>query len=118
MLERRQLRRKKTVLPVKVSIAGTTLFVHTLDITASGARLGSLRNELKQGETIVLRRGSQKARFMVSWVKQLNSNEIQAGVQALEPLDNFWGVDLSADERENKKNADFLMTLLSETPKP
>jgi hypothetical protein len=45
----------------------------------------------------------------------LNSNEIQAGVQALEPLDNFWGVDLSADEREKKKNSDILMTLLSET---
>ena len=118
MLERRQLRRKKTVLPVKVSIAGTTQFAHTLDITASGARLGSLRNELKQGETIVLRRGSQKARFIISWVKQLNSNEIQAGVQALEPLDNFCGVDLSADEREKKKNTDILMTLLSETPKP
>jgi hypothetical protein len=115
MLERRQLRRKKMVLPVKVSMAGTSQFAHTLDITVSGARLGSLRSELKQGETIVLRRGSQKARFTISWVKQLNPKEIQAGVQALEPLNNFWGVDLSADEREQKKDADILMTLLSES---
>jgi hypothetical protein len=42
----------------------------------------------------------------------LKPNEIQAGAQALEPLDNFWGVDLSADEGEEKKNVDILMTLL------
>jgi hypothetical protein len=62
-LERRQLRRKKTVLPVKVSVADTSQFAHTLDITASGVRLDSLRSELKQGETIVLRRGIAESKI-------------------------------------------------------
>jgi hypothetical protein len=37
------------------------------------------------------------------------------GSEALEPRENFWGVDLTAKEREEKKNADMLMTLLSKT---
>jgi hypothetical protein len=113
MLERRKTRRKKMVLPVKVAMFGSTQFAHTLDITASGARLGSLRSELKPGEIIVLHRGAKKAKFRISWVQQLNPKEIQAGIEALEPQQNFWGVDLTAEEREEKKNVEMLMTLLS-----
>ena len=115
MLERRKTRRKKMVLPVKVSMFGSTQFAHTLDITASGARLGSLRSELKPGEIIVLHRGAKKAKFRISWVQQVNSKELQAGIEALEPRENFWGVDLTAEEREEKKNSEMLMTLLSKT---
>jgi len=115
MLERRKTRRKKMILPVKVSMFGSTQFAHTLDITASGARLGSLRSELKTGEIIVLHRGAKKAKFRISWVQQVNPKEIQAGIEALEPRENFWGVDLTAEEREEKKNAEMLMTLLSKT---
>ena len=103
------------VLPVKVSMFGSTQFAHTLDITASGARLGSLQSELKTGEIIVLHRGAKKAKFRISWVQQVNPKEIQAGIEALEPRENFWGVDLTSEEREEKKNVDMLMTLLSET---
>src|SRR2546423_8168512 len=113
MLERRKTRRKKMVLPVKVSMFGSAQFAHTLDITASGARLGSLRSELKAGEIIVLHRGAKKAKFRISWVQQVNSKELQAGIEALEPRENFWGVDLTAEEREEKKNSEMLMTLLS-----
>ena len=115
MLERRKTRGKKMILPVKVSMFGSTQFAHTLDITASGARLGSLRSELKTGEIIVLHRGAKKAKFRISWVQQVNPKEIQAGIEALEPRENFWGVDLTAEEREEKKSVDMLMTLLSET---
>jgi len=83
--------------------------------SASGARLGSLRSELKTGEIIVLHRGAKKAKFRISWVQQVNPKEIQAGIEALEPRENFWGVDLTAEEREEKKSVDMLMTLLSET---
>src|SRR5436190_5125224 len=110
MLERRRTRRRKMVLPVKVSMFGSTQFAHTLDISASGARLGSLRSELKTGEIIVLQRGTKKAKFRISWVR-LNAKEIQAGIEALEPQQNFWGVDLTAEEREEKKNVEMLMTL-------
>ena len=115
MLERRRTRRRKMVLPVKVSMFGSTQFAHTLDITASGARLGSLRNELKPGEIIVLQRGVKKAKFRICWVQQVNPTEMQAGIEALQPQENFWGVDLTAEEREQKENVEMLMTLLSET---
>ena len=88
------------ILPVKVSMFGSTQFAHTLDLTASGARLGSLRSELKPGEIIVLHRGAKKAKFRISWVRQVNPKEIQAGIEAVEPRENFWGVDLTAEERD------------------
>ena len=101
------------VLPVKVSMFGSTQFAHTLDITASGARLGSLWSALKPGEIIILHRGAKKAKFRICWVQEVKPKEIQAGIEALEPRENFWGVDLTAEEREKKKNVEMLMTLLS-----
>jgi len=93
---------------------GSTQFAHTLDITASGARLGSLRDELKPGEIILLQRGVKKAKFLICWIQQVNPKEMQAGIEALQPQENFWGVDLTAEEREQKENVEMLMTLLSE----
>src|SRR2546430_12091385 len=111
MLERRKTRRKKMVLPVKVSMFGSTQFAHTLDITASGARLGSLRSELKAGEIIVLHRGAKKAKFRISWVQQVNSKELQPGSEALEPGENFLSVDLTPEERRENQNYELLTTL-------
>jgi hypothetical protein len=102
------------VFPVKVAMFGSTQFAHTLDVTSSGARLGSLRTQLKPGEIIVLQRGVKKAKFRICWVQQVNTTEMQAGIEALLPQDNFWGVDLTAEECEQKENAQMLMTLLSE----
>ena len=59
-----------------------------------------------------LQRGSKKAGFRVQWVRQLGPNEVQAGVESLEPQNNFWGVNLS-DEAEAKKDMQTLLTLLS-----
>jgi hypothetical protein len=113
MSEKRKSKRTKMVLPVKVSISGTTHLAHTFDITYVGARLGGLHTELKQGQIISLQRGSQKANFKVMWVQQVGPNETQAGVQATEQQNNFWGVDLSEQDRENKSNVDALMALMS-----
>jgi hypothetical protein len=55
--------------------------------------------------------------FRIAWVRQLSPNELQAGVEALEPQSNFWGVDLSDREREAKKQTQALMTLLSSCSK-
>jgi hypothetical protein len=71
MPERRTQPRRKTVLPVKVSVGEATQLAHTVDITYTGARLGGLRTALHPGETVILQRGSQKARCRVAWVRQV-----------------------------------------------
>jgi hypothetical protein len=113
MLDKRKSPRRKMVLPVKVLIDQATHLAHTVDITESGARLGALRMELQPGTIISLQRGSQRAKFQIAWVRQLAPNELQAGIESLQPQASFWGVDLSARGREIKKEAqEALMTLL------
>ena len=112
--ERRKYKRTKMVLPVKVSIGGATHLAHTFDLTYVGARLGGLHVELKSGDIISLQRGANKAPFRVMWVTQITPNEIQAGVQAVEQQNNFWGIDLSEQEREGKSSGvDALMSLMA-----
>jgi hypothetical protein len=100
------------VLPVKISVGKVTGLAHTIDITPSGARLGALRTQLQPGTTISLQRGPKKAQFRIEWIKQLAPNELQAGIKALEPQNNFWGVNL-ADDLDAKKDMETLMSLLS-----
>jgi hypothetical protein len=118
MLERRKSPRKKMILPVKVSIDQNTHLAHTVDITGAGARVGGLRTQLQPGMVVDLQRGSRKAKFRIMWFQQLGANEAQIGIECLEPQDKFWGVDLSEQDRETKKDMDALMSLLSASPKP
>lgn len=101
------------VLPVKVLIDQTMHLAHTVDITGAGARIGGLREKLQQGAVIELQRGPRKAKFSVRWVRPLGPTEIQIGVESSELQDKFWGVDLSAQDQESKREMDALMTLLS-----
>jgi hypothetical protein len=112
MLEKRTSPRRKMVLPVKVSIDKATCLVHTVDITDAGAQLGGLKAQLQPGMIISLQRGPQKAKFRIAWVRQLAPSELRAGVEPLEPQNNFWGVDFS-DRQHEAKNMKALMTLLS-----
>ena len=112
MAEQRKNKRTKMVLPVKVSISGATHLAHTFDLTYVGARIGGLHTELKTGQIVSLQRGSKKANFRVVWVQQLSPNEIQAGVQAVDMQNNFWGVDLSEQEKEGR-NIDAVMAFMS-----
>src|ERR1700680_2540668 len=94
MLNKRKSPRRKMVLPVKVSIDKATHLAHTLDITPRGARLGALRTQLKPGTIITLQRGTKKAEFRVEWIKQLGPNELQAGIESLEPQNSFFGASI------------------------
>ena len=62
---------------------------------------------------VSLQRGPHKAKFRVAWLRELAPNELQAGVECLEPRSNFWGVNLSDRENEAKKDMQALMTLLT-----
>jgi hypothetical protein len=92
--------RTKVVLPLRVWLderAGQTLstqWVHTIDISQIGCRLGGLRTKLSPGETIALQRGQHKVPFRVIWSKHLAANENQAGIEALDYGRNIWAVEL------------------------
>jgi hypothetical protein len=115
MLKVRKSPRRKMVLAVKVSIDKVTHLAHTLDITETGARLGGLRTQLQPGMIVNLQRGSDKAKFRIAWIRQLAPNELQAGIECLEPQNNFWGVDLSDREKEAKEDWQAVMTVLGST---
>jgi hypothetical protein len=117
MLDKRKSPRRKMVLPVRVSIDQVTHLAHTVDINEKGARLGGLRTQLQPGMIVSLQRGSHKAKARIAWVQQLGPNELQAGVECLEPQNNFWGVNLSDRESTAKKDMQALMTVLSGRPK-
>jgi hypothetical protein len=113
MPEKRTSPRRKMVLSVKVTIEKGTHLAHTVDITPEGARLGALRTKLQPGTIISLQRGSKKAKFRIAWIRQLAPTELQAGVESLEPQNNFWGVDLSDQGQESKNDTQVLMTFVS-----
>jgi hypothetical protein len=109
MQERRGNPRKKMVLPVKVSIGEGAGLAYTLDITSMGARLGGIQITFEAGQTVVLTRNGRKASFRVAWIRQVSPKEIHAGIEAMQPLDNFWGVDLT--EQAAKKDIEAMMSL-------
>ena len=117
MLNKRNSSRRKMVLPVKFSVDKVTHLAHTVDITSRGALLGALRTQLQPGTIITLQRGANKADFRVQWIRRLGSNELQAGIESLAPLqDKFWGLNL-ADDPPAKKDLQTFLTLLSNRSK-
>jgi len=116
-LEKRVSQRRRMVLPIKMCIDKDSHLVHTIDIGSTGARLGALREQLRPGTIVTLQRGSKKAKFRIAWVRQLAPGEVQAGVEALERQERFWGVDLSASEAETKKDVEAFLKLLPDPAK-
>lgn len=88
------------VLPLRLCLdeaSGGTLsmqWIHTIDISQVGCRLGGLRTNLSPGQTIALQRGGQKASFRVIWSKHLEAEEHQAGIEALDYGRNIWAKEL------------------------
>lgn len=111
MQERRGNPRRKMVLPVKVSIGEGAGLAYTMDITSSGARLGGVQVTFEPGQTVSLTRNGRKANFRVVWIRQISPKEIHAGIEAMQPVDNFWGVDLGDREQAAKKDLEALMSL-------
>jgi hypothetical protein len=112
-VERRKSKRTKMVLPVKVTLAGSTYLAHTFDLTTRGARVGGLRSTLQPGETVCLQRGAKKGNFKVVWIQQLGTNEVQVGLEAQDLPANFWGIDLSEHEAQKTSNVEALMALFA-----
>jgi len=115
--ERRRHKRKKVILPVRLSRGDANgqaagQFLHTIDITETGARVGGLHTVIEPGQLIILQRGQAKARFRVIWTKQLSPSELHAGIESAELDKNIWGFDLQDPEETAGKDNEFLMQVL------
>ncbi len=77
--------RTKAVLPVRVKGKDSSgkpfeELVHTLDVTASGVRLGSVRRELNVLDEITIFYRQRKMQYRVVWTKKLQgTSEFQVG---------------------------------------
>jgi len=102
MIQRRG-NRTKAVIPVRVKgkdSAGRSFedLAHTLDITASGARLGSIRRELNLFDEVTVFYRQRKIQFRVVWTKKMKgTSEFQVGLQATTQDKEAWG--MSAQEQ-------------------
>ena len=101
-LEKRVAPRKKIVLPLRSSAAGTSnnssIAVHTLDLSRQGAKLGAFRDQVKIGDILTMQRQHKRAKCKVVWVRQMGPREIQVGIELIGKDDAFWGIPLE-DER-------------------
>jgi hypothetical protein len=90
--------RAKAVLPVRLKgndSSGKAFeeLVHTLDVTPSGIRLGSVRHELNVPEEITIFYRQRKMTFRVVWTKKLKgTSEFQVGLQAITQDRDAWGM--------------------------
>ena len=97
MLQRRG-NRMKAVLPVRIKgkdSSGKSFeeLAHTLDVTAQGARLGSVRHELNVKEEITVFYRQRKIQFRVVWIKKMKgTSEFQVGLQAVTQDKEAWGL--------------------------
>lgn len=104
---RRRDQRVPMALPVRVF--GTdaegkpfTRLAHTVDISASGARVGGLYVPLVVGDVIGIQHGPKKSRFRVIWIGKkggLQAGEV--GVQCMEPDKGVWNLSLPEGGPDN-----------------
>jgi hypothetical protein len=90
--------RTKAVLPVRVKgkdSAGMAFeeLVHTMDVTPTGVRLGSVRRQLNVLDEITVFYRTRKIQFRVVWIKKLKgTSEFQVGLQAATKDLEAWGM--------------------------
>lgn len=93
--------RTKAVIPVKVKGRDSSgkdfeEVAHTLDITSTGARLGSIRRELNLLDEVTVFYRQRKLQFRVMWKKKLQgTSEFQIGLKALSHDRETWGLSFS-----------------------
>jgi len=98
--------RTKAVLPVRVrgkDSSGKPFeeLVHTLDVTASGVRLGSVRRQLNVLDEITIFYRQRKMLYRVVWTKKLQgTSEFQVGLQALTQDKEAWGMGFAEFDGE------------------
>jgi hypothetical protein len=100
--QRRKQDRTRAVLPVRVrgkNASGDVFdsLAHTLDLTSTGVRLGSIRQELKGDDTLVVLYRQRRIEFTVVWTKLLEKcgREYQVGLRMATQEADPWGLGLA-----------------------
>jgi hypothetical protein len=104
---KRQSVRTKSVVPVRVWIAGSEdiHLAHTLDVSNNGVKLGSYVGGMKVGDEIVIQYHQKHAQFRVTWIIACEgSAEKQIGAECLEPGKHLWDMPFpqQVDEYEEQ----------------
>lgn len=89
----------------------TAQLVHTLDVSASGAKLGGIRKPFSLGDVLTVQRNNKKANCKVIWVRQLGRAEMQIGIELLDADERFWGLDLSHEKEGAEATKSLLASL-------
>ena len=103
--KKRRGERKKAVLPVRIKgtdVAGKVFeeLAHTLDVTAMGVRLGSVRRELTLHDEITVLYRQRKMQYRVMWTKKMQgTSEFQVGLQAIALDREGWGLSFEDQGR-------------------
>jgi hypothetical protein len=98
--DKRRGSRAKAVLPVRVRGTDSTgkafdEIAHTLDVTPTGIRLGSIRRVLNVLDEISVFYRQRKIQFRVVWTRQLKgTSEYQVGLQAVTQEREIFGIVL------------------------
>ena len=103
---KRRGNRTKAVLPVRIKgkNSGGSAFeelAHTLDVTPTGVRLGSVRRELSLKEEVTLFFRQRKMQFRVVWTKKMKgTSEFQVGLQAMTQEREVWGLGFAEQVKQ------------------
>ena len=103
---KRRTGRTKAVLPVRIKgkdSSGRTFeeLAHTLDVTAKGMRLGSIRREFSTKDEVTILFRQRRIRFRVVWTKRMKvGSEFQVGLQALTPERDVWGLNFAEPAKQ------------------
>ena len=98
--------RTKAVLPVRIKGKDSTgkafeELAHTLDVNASGIRLGSVRRELSQLDEVTVFFRQRRMQFRVVWTKKMKgSSEFQVGLQAMTQEKEAWGMTFAESAKQ------------------
>ena len=104
---KRRGNRTKAVLPVRIKgkdSAGEAFeeLAHTLDVTATGVRLGSVRRDLSVLEELTVFFRQRKMQFRVVWTKKMKgTSEFQVGLQAATQEKDAWGLTFAETAKQD-----------------
>lgn len=100
-MRNRKQRRQKAILPLKVvvSVDGKNHLAHTLDISASGARI-VLSERIVPGTSVTIEFRHRRAAGTAVWCKPLGESKYdhEIGIRLTNANSSFWGIHLSMNE--------------------
>jgi hypothetical protein len=99
---KRNQRRVKAILPLRITDVadGQHYLSHSVDISASGARL-ILPVSLDPGTQISLEYKHRRCKAVAVWSAPVGKNEYQIGLRLLNRDQCFWLVDLAMQEEDD-----------------